>query len=111
MLFLFILGIGFAALALYVVLILTQVPGAKEQRFGSWEPLPDDLDAWKVERLPDEQGSAPGMIREVRHFHDVHRGWFGRARLLMQVRYRNRVTGGIERVEPDKVIKRRRRTV
>jgi hypothetical protein len=49
-----------------------------------------------------------GLRRQVRIFHLPTAGWFGGERLTRQVRYRNRTTDEIVRVEPDEVMKRRR---
>ena len=83
----------------YLVLIMSHVPGAKEERFGTLEPLPERLGEW----TKGEQPGADGLVREERHLFDEKS-----QKLLLQVRYRDPASGKIERVEPERVIKRRR---
>lgn len=82
----------------YLVLIMSHVPGAKEERFGTLEPLPERLGEW----TKGEAGT-DGLVREERHLFDEKS-----QRLLLQVRFRDPASGKIERVEPERVIKRRR---
>jgi len=83
----------------YLVLIMSHVPGAREERFGMLEPLPDKLGEWVRADAP----SADGLLREERYLFDE-----ASRKLLLQVRYRDAESGKIERVEPERVIKRRR---
>jgi len=108
--YVFLLAVGLAALGVYVTLILNLVPGAAEERLGVLEELPPDIGVWKVDDVSPEDDAlaAQGLSREVRLYHQQNTGWAGRERLIRQVRYRNRATGEIVRVEPDRVIKRRR---
>ena len=83
----------------YLLLIMSNVPGAKEERFGMLEPLPERLGEWVRAEAPEPDGS----IREQRHLFDEPS-----QKLVLQVRYRHADTGKIERVEAERVIKRRR---
>ena len=83
----------------YLVLIMSHVPGAKEERFGTLEPLPERLGEW----IKSDEPTAEGLVREERHLYDEKS-----KKLLFQVRYRSAASGKIERVEPERVIKRRR---
>lgn len=105
--FLFLLALG--GVAVYLVFILREVPGMAEQRLGRLE-LPPDLGKWLAdEESPDgERAKSEGMRREVRRLWDENAGFLGRGRLLEQVRYRDRETNEIVRVEPDRVLKPRR---
>lgn len=110
MAYLLLLFFGIAAVAVYLLVVFREVPGAVTERWGELEGLPDDLGQWAVD---DESEAAmdaqqKGQVREVRTWRDAGAGWFGRDRLLLQVRYKNADTGEIEATEPDRVLKRRR---
>ncbi len=69
--------------------------------FGRYEPPPDDLGVWK-----QSESDAGGLLREERRLLPN-----GRARAgywVLQVRYRDSVTGTIVRVEPERRLPRRR---
>jgi hypothetical protein len=83
----------------YLVLIMSHVPGATEERFGALEPLPEKLGEWVRAEAPD----ADGLIREERYLFEE-----ARQQLVHQVRHRDAATGKIERVSPEQVIKRKR---
>ena len=109
MFYLFLLIVGLLAIGVYVLFIFSQVPGAKEERLGVLEPLPSDLGKWlNDDSSPDgTEAAAKGLRREARTLYEEG-GLFSSGRFVHQVRYRNVDTNGIERVEPDQVIKRRR---
>jgi hypothetical protein len=111
--YLFVFTVGLIGVALYLLLMFREVPGAAEERFGKLEDLPQDIGKWVVDEDSPEAGSAKkqGLLREVRYFHDTEHNRFSGGRLLKQVRYRNAETRKIERVEPDEVFKRKRRKV
>jgi len=102
--------IGLAAVAVYVLVVFTEVPGALSERWGELEGLPSNLGQW----TPDEQSPAGlaalerGLGREVRTWREPGAGWFGRDRLVLQARYRAKASGEIHSVEPDLPLKRRR---
>ena len=98
---------------LYLVLMFREVPGAAEERFGVLEDLPQGIGKWVVDEDSPEAEAAKkdGLVREVRYFHDTEHAKFSGGRLLKQVRYRDAGTRRIERVEPDEIIKRKRRRV
>lgn len=96
---------------MYLLLVQREVPGLVEQRFGVLEALPEDINQWKVDEESEEgkQAVAQGLKREVRLFHDAHGGGLGGGgKLIRQVRYKNRATNQVVRVEPDQVVKRKR---
>src|SRR5688572_8999577 len=107
MLYLLLALIGLAAVAVYVLVVFTEVPGALSERWGELEGLPSNLGQW----LPDEQSPAGlaalerGLWREVRTWREPGAGWFGRDRLVLQARYRNKASGEIQSVEPDVPLK------
>jgi hypothetical protein len=110
MAYLMLLFFGIAAVAVYLLVVFREVPGAVTERWGELEGLPDDLGEWSVD---DESEAAiearqRGQVREVRTWRDAGAGWFGRDRLVLQVRYKSADTGEIEGAEPDRVLKRRR---
>jgi hypothetical protein len=111
MLYLMLLFVGIAAVAVYLLVVFSEVPGAVAERWGELEGLPADLGEW----TPDADSEAAvlarerGLQREVRTWREPGAGWFGRDRLVLQVRYRNVDTGEIESAEPDRVLERRRR--
>ena len=110
----FIIGFLFMLAAIgalfYLLVIYREVPGAIEMRLGVLEALPGDINQWKVDEDSDEGKAAvqQGLKREVRLYLDPSGGFLGRSRLIRQVRYRNRATNAITRVEPDEVVKRKR---
>lgn len=99
--------VAVAGIALYLLVILREVPGALEERFGKYEGLPEDVNQWRTDQESAEGKTARGLglQREVRLFFAESKP----DRLLRQVRYRNVATLEIERVEPDMTIKRKRR--
>lgn len=105
MFYVFLIICGAIGIGIYLLFIMNLVPGAKEERIGVLEPLPEDVGKWKEEHESDagKLAAADGLVREVRHFHYETNG-----RLVRQVRYKSRVTGEIVRAEPDEVVKRRR---
>jgi hypothetical protein len=113
MLYLMLLFVGLTAVAVYLLVVFREVPGAVTERWGELEGLPDDLGEW-IRDLDSEaaiEARQRGLEREVRSWREPGTGWLGRDRLLLQVRYRNAETGEIESAEPDRVIPRRRRKV
>lgn len=110
MLYLMLLFIGFTALAVYLLVVFREVPGAMTERWGELEGLPADLGEWAVDEQSEAANEARGrgLVREVRTWRDAGAGWFGRDRLVLQVRYRDAQTGEIDSTEPDRVIERRR---
>lgn len=67
--------------------------------WGEWEPLPDDMGAWRVESAPD----GAEVLSEERWLRDGREGW-----LVRQRRERNRTTGDVVRVLPEVRVRRRR---
>ena len=110
MLYLLLIFIGVAAVAVYLLVVFNEVPGAVSERWGELEDLPENLGEWSADTTSEQAiaAAAQGLAREVRIWRDAGGGWFGRDRLVRQVRYRDPETGEIESVEPDRVIKRRR---
>ncbi len=109
MLYLMLLFIGIAAIAVYLLVVFREVPGAMSERWGELEGLPPDLGEWT---LDDDSEAAidareRGLTREVRTWREPGAGLFGRDRLVLQVRYKN-AAGEIESAEPDRKIPRRR---
>lgn len=90
---------------MYLLLVQREVPGLVEQRFGVLEALPENINQWMVdeESAEGQEAASKGLKREVRMFHDAQSG-----KVLRQVRYRNRATNQVVRVEPDEVVKRKR---
>ncbi len=101
--FVFLLVIAALGAAVYLTVFLSQVPGAKEERFGKLEPLPERLGEW----LRDDEPDPSGRIREQRHLFNERTG-FGAGELVLQVRYRDPGTDAIVHVEPERVVQRRR---
>jgi hypothetical protein len=110
MLYLMLLFIGIASVAVYLLVVFREVPGAVTERWGELEGLPSDLGEWAVDEESEAamEASERGLKREVRTWREPGAGWFGRDRLLLQVRYRDSQSGEIESTEPDRVLKRRR---
>lgn len=101
----FIVVIAVLGIGIYLLFILPAVPGAVEERLGVLEPLPSDLGTWKNDDgSPDGQAAHErGEIRQVRTLYDENKD-----RFIVQVRYRNRETDEIVRVEPEQIVKRKR---
>lgn len=110
MLYLMLLFIGISAVAVYLLVVFREVPGAVTERWGELEGLPEDLGQWVVDLDSEAANEARerGQVREVRTWREPGTGWFGRDRLVLQIRYRNADSGEIEDAEPDRVIRRRR---
>jgi hypothetical protein len=106
----FLFMLAMVGVLFYLLVIYREVPGAVEQRFGVLEPLPGDVNEWKVDEDSPEGRAAVsrGLRRETRLYQDPSGGFLGRARLIRQTRYRNRGTNAITSVEPDVPVKRRR---
>lgn len=105
MFYVFLLVVAAIGVGVYLTFVFQNVPGMKEERLGTLEPLPEDIGSWKVdaESEPARAAANEGLVREVRLFHDESRG-----RLVEQVRYRRSSDSEIVRVEPDRRVKRRR---
>lgn len=86
----------------YLVLFLTHVPGAGEERLGVYEPLPDDIGKW----VADPELTSEGFVRERRTLFDGSTD--GPGKLTYQERLRNPETREIVSVAPEKIEKRRR---
>jgi hypothetical protein len=102
-LYVFLLVIAALAIAVYLLLVFNNVPGAVEERLGTLEPLPEDIGVWRAdaESSAGRAAHAEGLVREVRTFLDD-------GKLVRQVRYKSLANGDIVRVEKDERIKRRR---
>ena len=102
--------IAAAAGLVYFFFAMSSVPGAKEERFGKLEALPDDLGKWKVDAdsSAGREAHSEGLIREVRYFYHEPQGFAGSGRLVLQVRYRDASTKKIARIEPERTVERRR---
>jgi hypothetical protein len=110
LLYLTLLFIGIAAVAVYLLVVFREVPGAVTERWGELEGLPEDLGQWMTDEDSEaaNEASQRGLVREVRTWREPNAGLFGQDRLVLQVRYKHVDTGEIESVEPDRVLKRRR---
>ena len=102
MFYLFLVLVGIAGIGIYVLFIFNLVPGVQQERLGVLEPLPEDVGKWKPDDGTGSSGS-DGLLRETRHYFYEATG-----KLVLQVRYKNRETGEIVRVEADEPVKRRR---
>lgn len=110
MFYFLLLLIAAAGAAAYVAFMLSQVPGAAEERLGEWEPVPEGVGRWQVDAdsAAGKAARAQGLSREVRWLFDPDAGVGGGGKLVRQVRYRHLESNAIERVEPDEVVRRRR---
>lgn len=95
----FMLGVAALGTLVYLALFLSHVPGAKEERFGDLEPLPDRVGEWCDVGESDEGD----LVRQERYLVDERGGT-----LLHQVRVRHRTSGEVVSVEPERRVKRRR---
>jgi hypothetical protein len=111
-LYLMLLFIGIAAIAVYLLVVFREVPGAMAERWGELEGLPTNLGEWTTDEDSEAAIDAQqrGLRREVRTWREPGVGPFGSDRLVLQVRYKN-AAGEVESVEPDRKIRRRRRRV
>jgi hypothetical protein len=109
MAFAFLFMIAVVGILFYLLVIHREVPGAVEQRFGVYEALPQDVGKWKVDEESDaaKEARKKGLTREVRYWFDENKGFFGKGRLIRQVRYKN-PGNEIVRVDPEEVIERKR---
>ncbi len=106
----FLLLLALASIALYVGLMLREVPGFAEQRLGQLEELPEAVGKWCDDDTSPEgrAASARGELRQVRHLYDPDGGFFSGGSITRQVRYRALNTHEILRTEPEQVTRRRR---
>lgn len=86
----------------YLVLFLTHVPGAGEERLGVYEPLPENVGKWVL----DPELTSEGLVRERRVLFDGSPE--GSGKLTHQERFRNPETREIVSVTPERIEKRRR---
>jgi len=102
--------IGLGALAVYLLIVFREVPGAISERLGELEGLPTNLGEWTIDQASPEAQSAAerGLQREQRTWREPGAGWFGGDRLVLQVRYRELGSGKIHSAEPDRELRRRR---
>jgi hypothetical protein len=109
--FAFLLVLAFIGGMIYLLVVQREVPGIVEQRFGVLEALPSDVGKWKADDDSEagKAAAARGLLREERLFHNPNAGgFFGGGKLVRQVRYRNRATNEIVKVEPDEPVRRKR---
>jgi len=95
----FMLGVAALGTLVYLALFMSHVPGAKEERFGDLEPLPDRVGEWSDLGEPGQDG----LVRQERYLVDERGGT-----LLHQVRMRHVESGEVVSVEPERRVKRRR---
>jgi hypothetical protein len=102
--------IALASLAVYLLVIFREVPGAVAERLGELEGLPANLGEWIIDESSSEAQAARGrgLQREQRTWREPGAGWLGRDKLLLQVRYRDLQSGAIHSAEPDRALRRRR---
>jgi hypothetical protein len=86
----------------FMVMFAAQGTTPLEFFFGRYEPLPGDLGTWR--EVGVDQGGR--LLREERSL--LAGGRVGARYLLHQIRYRDRVTRAIVRVEPERRVRRRR---
>ena len=110
MFYVFLLIVAALGVLVYLVFIFKLVPGAAEERLGVLEPLPDDIGQWRLDEASEQAKAAlaKGRKREERLFFEEGKGLLAQGRLVRQVRYRNLTDNGIEEVEPDRPVKRKR---
>jgi hypothetical protein len=108
--FVLMLLIAAAAGLVYFFFAMSSVPGAREERFGKLEALPEDVGKWRVDAdsRSGREAQSKGTIREVRYFYHEPQGFAGSGRLVLQVRYRDASTKKIALIEPERTVERRR---
>lgn|SRR6187402_3553843 len=105
MAFALMVGVALLGTLIYLVFVMSSVPGAKAERFGTLEDLPENVGKWSIDEDSEAavEVKSEGLVREVRHFyHESQR------RLVLQVRYRDGETRKIIRIEPEVTVPRRR---
>jgi hypothetical protein len=109
MFYVFLILVAIVGVGVYLVFILSEVPGAADERLGRLV-LPEGVGQWKVDEESEDatRAKADGLQREVRLLWDPDAGFLRRGKLVRQVRYRRIETRAIERVEADEVVKLRR---
>jgi hypothetical protein len=111
LIYVFVLSAASLGTALYLLLMYSSIPGAVDERLGSIEPLPEDLDRWLSDETSVHGRAAQerGLRREVRTLLVPAQGLFGREHFLKQARLRSPDTGEIIEVEAEVNTPRRRR--
>lgn len=99
--YVFLLIVGAIGALAYLALFMSHVPGAADERLGTLEPLPEKLNEW----VEDQAQSADGLVCERRHLMSEPSS----GKMILQVRYRDPTSRDILRIEPERVIKRKRR--
>jgi hypothetical protein len=102
----FLMLVAIAGIGLYLFVILREVPGAAEERLGTYEELPKDVNKWHTDADSEagKKALVEGLSRETRLYFSES----SQKKLIRQVRYRSLSTNEIERVEPDETVKRKR---
>ncbi|HEY6726205.1 MAG TPA: hypothetical protein VI197_19350 [Polyangiaceae bacterium] len=105
MAFVLMVVVALIGVVVYLFFVMNAVPGAKAERFGTLEALPDDVGKWSIDDDSEAALAAKqeGLLREVRHFYHEDQ-----QRLALQVRYRDQLTKKIARIEPEVTVPRRR---
>lgn len=105
MFYVFLVLVGIAGIGVYVLFIFNLVPGVQDERMGVLEPLPPDVGQWRADTESEagRKAAGEGLSREVRHYFYENGG-----KLVLQIRYKQKDTGEIVRVEPDQPVKRKR---
>lgn len=105
MAFVLMVAVALIGVVVYLFFVMNVVPGAKAERFGTLEALPEDVGKWRVDEDSEAALTAKqeGLVREVRHFYHENQ-----QRLALQVRYRDQLTKKIARIEPEVTVPRRR---
>jgi len=88
--------------AVFMIALAVKGLTPSEFLFGAYEPLPGDLGTWKHSGKDDDSGRQ----REERLL--LPPGGARSSHLLLQVRYRDPVSGDVVGVEPEQRVRRRR---
>lgn len=99
--YVFLLIVGALGAVAYLLMFMSHVPGAANERFGTLDALPSSLNKW----VEDEALSSDGLVCERRHLMAEQDA----SKMILQVRYRDPKSHEIVRVEAEQTIKRRRR--
>ena len=109
MLYLLLVLIALVPCVIYAIVVMLEVPGMADERFGVLEALPEDIGEWKPE--PDEDAipdaATEGLIRETRLWINPN-DLFGRKKMYRQVRYLDPETQEVLHTEKDVRIRRKR---
>lgn len=110
MLYFIFLAIAIIPCVIYAIVVMMEIPGLADERLGVLEELPEDIGEWKIDTDSPQARAAEteGQSCETRLWLVSGGDFLGREKILRQVRYLDKESGEVVRVEKDVRVKRKR---